>query len=523
MRSSPITRLCLLLSFPLLALACGGAMARSADSDSASVREQQVDQAMQRATTQPARLRAFLQRMPKGGDLHNHAGGSIYAEDFLSWADADDLCLGVSDHALHAPPCGQGQVPARGLATRDPALYARTIDAMSMRNFVPTAQQPSGHDQFFSTFARFGAVGKRRRADILAATLEQAARDHVRYVELISNPEQTDMLGTRMQAQAWDRNDYGADLRRIQDALPALVKAAQADTARVDAQARQLLRCGRADASPACQVEYRYVTYVLRTLPQPFVFGQMALNYALVAAGDSRYVGVNIVAPEDDPVARADYRTHMAMFRFFSARYPQVKLSLHAGELTLGLVPPADLRFHIREAVQAGASRIGHGVDLPYEDDPQALLRSMRERQVAVEVNLTSNDVILGVRGGAHPLHMYLDAGVPVVLSTDDEGVSRIDMTHEYQRAVQEQHLDYPTLKRLARNGISYAFLPGQSLWQADGRPAPACAAALATADPGNARGDCAALLARSAKASVQWTLENDLAAFERGVLRSVP
>lgn len=505
----------------LLLTATLPAAARSTPPGGVATREQQVAAALQRVAGRPAQLRAFLQAMPKGGDLHNHAGGSIYAEDFLHWADADNFCVDLADHALRPPPCGQGQAPARGLAARDPALYARTVDALSMRNFVPTPGQPSGHDRFFSAFARFGTVGKGRRAEVVAATLEQAARDRVGYVEIIANPEQTDALGKRMQALDWNGDDYAADLARIQAELPAQVEAARADAARTDAQVRELLRCGEPDASPACAVEYRYVTYVLRTLPQPFVFGQMALNYALVAAGDSRYVAVNIVAPEDDAVARADYRAHMAMFRFLSARHPDVKLTLHAGELALGLVPPADLRFHIRAAVEAGASRIGHGVDLPYEDDPQALLRTMRERQVAVEVNLTSNDVILGVRGGAHPLSMYLAAGVPVVLSTDDEGVSRIDMTHEYQRAVQEQHLDYATLKRIARNGISHAFLPGESLWQADGRAAPACAASLAGGRAPDAA--CRGLLRRSEKARVQWRLEDAFARFEDAVLKERP
>ncbi|MEE7548493.1 adenosine deaminase, partial [Xanthomonas sp. Kuri4-1] len=267
---------------------------------------------------------------------------------------------------------------------------------------------------------------------------------------------------------------------RLQAELPAMVAAARQGYADTDTEVQRRMRCGQAGASPGCAVEYRYVAYALRVLPPPMVFGQMALGYALVDAGGSRFVGVNIVAPEDHPVALADYRQHMDMFRALSQRYPGVKLSLHAGELALGLVPPAELRFHITEAVDAGAARIGHGVDLAYEADPAALLRRMRERQVAVEVNLTSNDVILGVQGGEHPLAMYLAAGVPVVLSTDDAGVSRVDLTHEYQRAVQEQGLDYPTLKRIVRNGLSYSFLRGESLWAADGRAVPACAAALA-------------------------------------------
>ena len=76
-----------------------------------------------------------------------------------------------------------------------------------------------------------------------------------------------------------------------------------------------------------------------------------------------------------------------------------------------------------------------------------------------VEINLSSNSIILGVRGKNHPLATYLAAGVPVVLSTDDAGVSRINMTNEYFRAVDDQGLGYRTLKAIARNALIHSFL----------------------------------------------------------------
>ena len=53
-----------------------------------------------------------------------------------------------------------------------------------------------------------------------------------------------------------------------------------------------------------------------------------------------------------------------------------------------------------------------------------------------VEINLTSNDGILGITAKNHPLANYRAAKVPVSLSTDDEGVSRSNLTTEYARAV---------------------------------------------------------------------------------------
>jgi adenosine deaminase len=126
----------------------------------------------------------------------------------------------------------------------------------------------------------------------------------------------------------------------------------------------------------------------------------------------------------------------------------------------MGLVPPEGLAFHIRESIEKGhAERIGHGASVMNERDATALLQEMAKRKVLVEICLTSNDLILGVRGREHPLPVYLRHAVPVALATDDQGVSRSDMTHEYLRAVETYSLTYTDLKRLARHSLEYSFL----------------------------------------------------------------
>ncbi len=69
---------------------------------------------------------------------------------------------------------------------------------------------------------------------------------------------------------------------------------------------------------------------------------------------------------------------------------------------------------------------------------------------------------------------MYLKFGVPVALATDDEGVSRGDITQEFERAAETYHLKYlQDLKKFARASLEYSFLPGESLWK-DPRNGPA-------------------------------------------------
>jgi adenosine deaminase len=207
----------------------------------------------------------------------------------------------------------------------------------------------------------------------------------------------------------------------------------------------------------------------------------------------------------------------MKMIGFLHSVYPNVPIALHAGELAFGLVPPEGLRFHIRQAVELGhAERIGHGVDLMEEDDPNGLLKELAQKHVMIEINLSSNEAILGVKGAEHPFPIYRAAKVPVALSTDDEGVSRIDLTHEYVRAALDYHLSYADLKQLARTGMEHDFLPGASLWARPddfAAPAKACEREALGGDTPSAA--CKAFLDGSEKAAAQWELERRFRAFE--------
>jgi adenosine deaminase len=276
---------------------------------------------------------------------------------------------------------------------------------------------------------------------------------------------------------------------------------------------RNELKCGTAEAAPGCEVTVRYLYQVLRGLPREQVYAQILLGFEL-ASVDPRFVGLNLVMPEDWYVPMHDFELHMKMLDYLHGIYPKVHISLHAGELAVGLVPPEGVTFHIRDSVERGhAERIGHGVDVMNEHDPFGLLREMVERNVLVEICLTSNDVILGVTGEGHPLPVYMKHGVPVALATDDEGVSRSDMTHEYLRAVEEYAISYKDLKRMARNSLEHSFLPGESLWSdtKSFRVVSACAGMKPSAA-------CQKFLDGSERAKVQWKLEGEFGKFERAV-----
>jgi adenosine deaminase len=404
----------------------------------------------------PPLLLAFLREMPKGGDLHNHLSGAVYAESYLRWAAEDNLCFATTTMAIVAGTCdaSAGRPPVSAVL-QNGALYSQAIDAMSMRNWNPTQ---SGHDHFFASFAKIGPSAL-RTGDMLAEVASRAAAERVSYLELIVAPD-GGVSTVRGRTAGWD-----ADLGRLRDKLlaagfrDAVVAEARKRIDAAEARQREILRCGTPGADAGCLVTIRYISQVLRALPPEAVFAQLLAGFEMAGA-DPRIVSFNLVQPEDDPTAVRDFSLHMSMIDFLHTQYPRVPITLHAAELAAGLVPPEAMRSHIRESVHKGhASRIGHGVSVMHEDDPIGLLQEMAAKKVLVEIALSSSDQILGVRGKSHPLKAYLQFGVPVALVTDDMGVSRSTHTQEYIKAVEEQGLDYRTLKRLARNSLEYSFV----------------------------------------------------------------
>jgi adenosine deaminase len=509
----------------------------------ATPREQRAIHAFNTARQSPLELHAFLNRMPKGGDLHMHLSGAVYAETFIKDAATDLLCVDPKTMSFLKPTattrslppqpvCGEGNVRAES-AFKDQKLYDALIDSFSMRSFVPSAGI-SGHDQFFATFARFGGIDKSHTAEWLDEVATRAADQNEQYLEVMETPVFADVAGissrigwpTTPTDPAFNRTGDATgtsreDLSKLRDALLAAglrdevaIDRKELDDA-LDAR-NQIENCGQPSARTACSVKIRFLYQILRSNPPQQVFAQTLLAFE-VASVDPRVVGINFVQPEDAYMAMSEYHRQMLMLDYLHSVYPKVHISLHAGEIAPGLVPPSGLRFHIREAVDLGhAERIGHGVDVMYENEPQSLLNEMAARHIMVEINLTSNDVILGVTAPWHPLPVYRAAGVPIALSTDDEGVSRIDLTNEYTRAALDFNLSYLDLKASARASIEHSFLPGPSLWQhpdAFTQPGAACAGQpLGAANP---TPKCISFLQSSEKAAEQWQLEHRYDQFE--------
>jgi adenosine deaminase len=462
----------------------------------------------------PVRLEAFLREFPKGGDLHTHLSGAVSTETLIDLGARAGMCID-SQYVAVDGPCEPGERPVADAVT-DPQFRAEVIGEWSMQGFTPTGV-PSGHDHFFAAFKKIGAITRGHRVEMLADVVDKAGRQNESYMETMTTRQGGAVAELAKRVKFSE--DFAAMHRQVlaEGVLSGILNRARADTDDDEAHYRKLLGCDTPEASPGCQLTLRYLHQVGRTNEPNVVFTNMVYGFELAEA-DSRNVGLNLVQPEEDPVSLRDYRLHMRMLDYLRGIYPKAHIALHAGELVPQLVQakPEELTYHIRDAVLIGhAERIGHGVDILHEEDWPQLMGLMRERHVMVESPLTSNEQILEVSGREHPFPTYRAFGVPIALATDDEGISRTDLTREYTRATTDYNLDYRDLKTLARTSLDQAFLDGDRLWRGPDDfilAAPCARDRLGAPTPGQT---CRALLDASPKASLQWEQEVAFADFE--------
>lgn len=353
-------------------------------------------------------LYAFLKPFPKGADLHMHLSGAVYAETFIAEAAKEGLCVASVDRGTPAVPqghdavrfvgpqhdksnaCAPGQATAASALTNQ-TLYDDLIDSFSMRAFVPT-QGIDGHDQFFATFSRFEPVGDANAGQWLDQVANRAAVQNEQYLEIMSTPtfSHAAALGYKI---GWpvgaEHSITAAQLAELRTQLLAdgLRDEVSVDIKEfTDAKAkRDELEFCKADPPGIpgrdwhnCFVKIHWLYQVLRGFPPQQVFAQTLLGFE-VASADPDVVGINFVMPEDGYLSMRDYHLQMQMLDYLHSVYPKVHITLHAGELAPGMVPPAGLTFHIRQAIDLGhAERIGHGVDVLHEDHPYALLSTLR-------------------------------------------------------------------------------------------------------------------------------------------------
>ncbi|OGO28323.1 MAG: adenosine deaminase [Chloroflexi bacterium RBG_16_54_18] len=146
----------------------------------------------------------------------------------------------------------------------------------------------------------------------------------------------------------------------------------------------------------------------------------------------------------------AHYPAELFSEHFRGAREAGWQVTVHAGEIA----GPAS----IWQAIMGlGATRIGHGVSALADPD---LIQMMKEKQIGIECNLTSNVQTSTVPDyPSHPLRQFLEKGLLATINTDDPGISGIDLAYEIQVAAPAAGLNPVQIEQAKANAVEVSFL----------------------------------------------------------------
>jgi len=427
---------------------------------------QSAENYLEKIRNNEAELTAFFAQMPKGGDLHHHYSGSIYAEPLLTHAIAKDFYLNTQTMAVsQEKQLGSDWVLFSTLQKNGEldAYKQKIIQKWSAKDYN-NVDYPSDK-LFFESFMKFEPATQGNFEAGLLEIKNRAIKENVSYIE-------TQLSTIPCDIKTDDLATYNAYLRKLAatknekavmkslDSLYAVFIQKDAKKYAADFNTNFVAKMHAALKIDDSQFTMRYQNFVLRFMEPVDLFKNLVV--AFISADNSPLMaGVNIVSPEDGETSMKDYWLHMVMFKYCHSRFPKVKYAMHAGELTLGLVLPEELSWHINAAVYiAGANRIGHGVDMAYEDKSYDLMRYMAKNNIPVEINLASNEFILKIKENRHPILLYKEFGVPIVISTDDAGILRTNMTEQYVLlAKRYPTISYTDIKQFVYNSINFSFI----------------------------------------------------------------
>jgi adenosine deaminase CECR1 len=391
-----------------------------------------------RAQASPEQLYRFLYALPKGGDLHNHFGGSIIPE--WKWDILTDSTRNGGD-TFYARARFAVSADAIDPRVRNHTIRQHTYDQLAspkQSEYVPLLELTAAEREEWLDAFRLDRAGEGRH-EFFAYTWSRLGdmhrNPHVRFEFLAEHIKAFSAEGL-----SYLESMFGMSRLSTNDGTPL-----------TDQEALLMMeqRLAQPDVA-ATGMEIRFLETILRFSPD--ALQDLEITYAWINAHRDRWVGINMAGIEES--GKGYPLRFLETYRQLRAQYPTLPLSIHAGEMD-------SPDRNIRETLLLGASRIGHGVNLL--GDPDTLLMLQHSDRTLIEVQLISNELLEYVPDlSKHPFPEFLRTGVPVCLNTDDRGMWDSNMTDEYYTAVTYFNLSWAELTQLARNSLTHAFVdPG--------------------------------------------------------------
>jgi adenosine deaminase len=435
-----------LLAVTFIAGATVGASAKG-NSENGTKNEKTVSDYFEKAKDHQPSLIAFLQQMPKGADLHNHISAVIEIETVLKYAAAGGYDFDIENKKFVAG--SDGNIGANYIksdllkelyngnssvvTTGERELIMSVIfDNLSMRNYEKSDE--NSHDLFFQYFFRTINVDA---SEYYKEVFTRAVNQNISYLELMTN---------------LDDDVYYDQINAVKE---------------------QILK---ENGKKPTDLTVNFIATVNRNQSAERFKSKLAQAIAIYDNPKRHTVGITILSAEDDIISQQEFSAQMqaiddaVKLRAENGQEP-INFHLHGGELTLDYSEYEILTDRVSETVYTGhAKNVGHAVSVAWNNDVYTLLKYMRDNRIGVTICPTSNEAILGVAVQDNQFGLLWEADVPVAIATDDEGLSRTNLTNEFAKIITAFDLSYAEVKYLAFSSLDMSFVSGKSIFAEDNR-----------------------------------------------------
>ena len=296
--------------------------------------------------------------MPKGGNIHQHAVGAVYAEKIIQFALHDSCYINPVNYQLYFNQQqalkwkDHSAILINQLLIDQPDKRDSIINYWSVRDYKKYNRD--GRSWFFNTFMKIIPACVGNESEILTELCRKAKEENILYIETMFGAANVEDSLSVLTHKMEKNNDYdvlksgfaGLYEKYEENGLNELAKlyANSLDSFITNAKTNGIIvRC----QIPGSRLRNDHI----------LTFGKLMLAFKAIELTNN-LAGVNFAGPEDAANALANYSLHMEMFRFLKEKYPNVNVSLHAGELATGkgAAKDEDLKFHIYEAITIAGS-----------------------------------------------------------------------------------------------------------------------------------------------------------------------
>ena len=392
-------------------------------------------------TATPQQLYNFLYMLPKGGDLHNHLGGSNFSEWWYELATQPGQNGGYRYYTRTVIKHCKGY----GTNEFGPSPQSLMFRNIQHSHYTVLSECEKSEYRLLSELNP-----EQKTAWLHSIRLDKSFEGRSEFFEkhwsrindLGRNPTlMAEMLVKNMQAFAEEGLVYLETQTSAFNKLKPDGSVYSGDEV-IDLYRQRLAKGDAVDTGVTARLQHTLLRFA------PNAEENLKRIYRLVDRNRDILVGINMAGREDND--KGYPLRFLKTLRELRQTIPAVKLAIHAGEVD-------EPNFHVRDTLLIGAERIGHGLNLI--TDSQTMLL-MRHNRYLVEINLVSNLLLEYVSEyNQHPFPEYLRTGIPVALSTDDRGMWDSTMTDEYFVAVSEFNLSWSELISLGKNSLTYSFV----------------------------------------------------------------